>query len=408
MSKTVLASKFSEWEGLDQISLVVHQMKCIWREISKDDYGIDGEIEIVVPKSTGDGYQTTGGIIKVQSKSGSSYITFDTETSFAAKASEDDLKTWHKANFPTLFIVYHPIDEKLYWKEVRSYIKQTSDVWQRSIKINFDKQKDEFTPESLGSLKAIAEISEPRVSFQQKERLYSNLLPVLKMPQTIWSSPCDKTAKEIFTTLGYGTPPFFLHEKRLWTFVNLEHDPNTFSQLIDKGDVEPNDAESLLTNDGGRSYAALLNQVLKNHLYKSEIFFSKEYKRYFFGRRGEPKERKESWFNVRTKRSSIKSVAKYYEYGKDRFWRHDAAELHFLQLGSSWYLQISPKYFFTSDGREPWESENVGPYTTRKKAQETNYHVLNHILRWSSTLAGSRAAEHIDLYIGEKSTVNIP
>jgi hypothetical protein len=74
MPKTIPPSKFQEWKGLDRISQIVHEMKCIFREISKDDFGIDGEIEVVVEKPDGQGYQCTGVIIKVQAKSGMSYV----------------------------------------------------------------------------------------------------------------------------------------------------------------------------------------------------------------------------------------------------------------------------------------------------------------------------------------------
>ncbi len=79
MGKTVTASKFSEWKGLDRIGPIVHSMPSIFREISKDDFGIDGEIEIIVSKAKGEGFETTGGIIKVQSKSGASYIKQDSQ-----------------------------------------------------------------------------------------------------------------------------------------------------------------------------------------------------------------------------------------------------------------------------------------------------------------------------------------
>lgn len=78
MGKTVLASKFTEWRGLDRVSQVVHAMNCIFRELSKDDFGLDGEIEVVRPKSGGTGFETTGGIIKVQAKAGASYVVSDT------------------------------------------------------------------------------------------------------------------------------------------------------------------------------------------------------------------------------------------------------------------------------------------------------------------------------------------
>jgi len=55
MGKTVAASKFTELKGLDRIAQ--HAMKCLFREISKDDFGLDGEIEVVVPKSDGTGLQ---------------------------------------------------------------------------------------------------------------------------------------------------------------------------------------------------------------------------------------------------------------------------------------------------------------------------------------------------------------
>ncbi len=83
MPKTVPASKFTELKGLDRISTIVHEMKCLFREITKDDFGIDGEIEVVVPKPDGKGFETTGGIIKVQSKSGESYVKQDTDAAFS-------------------------------------------------------------------------------------------------------------------------------------------------------------------------------------------------------------------------------------------------------------------------------------------------------------------------------------
>ena len=115
MAKTVLPSKFQEWKGLDRISLVVHEMRCIFREITKDDFGLDGEIEVVVPKSDGQGYETTGSIIKVQAKSGESYVKQDSDTSFVTPVGKNDLEGWHNASYPVLFIVYHPRDDKLYY-----------------------------------------------------------------------------------------------------------------------------------------------------------------------------------------------------------------------------------------------------------------------------------------------------
>src|SRR4051794_20149111 len=116
MPKTVLPSKFQEWRGLDRISQIVHEMHCIFRELSKDDFGLDGEIEVVTPKVGGVGFETLGGIIKVQAKSGESYVKQDSTTGFVTPVERNDLDYWYKATFPVIFIVYHPKDDKLYWR----------------------------------------------------------------------------------------------------------------------------------------------------------------------------------------------------------------------------------------------------------------------------------------------------
>lgn len=114
MPKTVPVSKFQEWKGLDRISLIVHEMRYIFREITKDDFGLDGEIEVVREKPDGTGYETTGGIIKVQAKSGESYVKQDSASSFTTPVQKSDLESWYNAPYPVFFIVYHPKDDRLY------------------------------------------------------------------------------------------------------------------------------------------------------------------------------------------------------------------------------------------------------------------------------------------------------
>lgn len=47
VAKTVRPSKLQVWRGLDRITQIVHQMNCIFHELSRDDFGRDGEIEVV-------------------------------------------------------------------------------------------------------------------------------------------------------------------------------------------------------------------------------------------------------------------------------------------------------------------------------------------------------------------------
>ena len=108
MPKKIEPSKLMEWAGLDRIQTIVHsQLKHIFREISKDDLGIDGEIELLKEKENG-GFETTGQFIKVQAKAGASYIGKEDKTTFEVKVSRADLEYWNSANLPVLFIIYNP------------------------------------------------------------------------------------------------------------------------------------------------------------------------------------------------------------------------------------------------------------------------------------------------------------
>src|SRR5271157_984059 len=102
MSKNVPTSKMTEWKGLDRITEIVHRMNCIFRETSKDDVGLDGEIEIVTPKADGNGFETTGGIVKVQAKAGQRYVVADDEATFSTPVEKVDLEYWHRCTFPVL------------------------------------------------------------------------------------------------------------------------------------------------------------------------------------------------------------------------------------------------------------------------------------------------------------------
>jgi hypothetical protein len=394
MPKTVPASKFQEWKGLDRISLIVHEeMKCIFRKLTEDDFGIDGEIEIVVPKPDGKGYQTTGSIIKVQSKSGMSYVTQDSSVSFSSPVSKDDLELWYKSNVPTIYIVYHPNDNKLYWKDVQSFVKNTINVWQPPYKILFDKQADEFTGKSFEKLSDAATNAPPtRISLAEREQLFSNLLPIKQLP-SIWSAKTDqKSYAEARDQVRGAIAPFTIVGDTLYSLSDLANPHCVLKKIIDPTTVRTHRVQQFLQDhERKRTFTTLLNQLLGIHMERIGVRYNKDFKRNYFPREDqESLEFKQEWYNVRTKRKApARITAKYYEYALDKFWRHLAADLSFKQIGATWFLQIIPKYFFTYDGIRPYDSIKVGPYTTQIKAMEHNPNVLNHVLFWTDALSRS-------------------
>jgi hypothetical protein len=125
MSKIVGKSKHTEWMGLVRIREIVSlEMRCIYRETSSDDFGIDGTIEITVPASDGQRL-TKGGIVNFQSKAGKKYVVADTEESFTTPVNLRDIEYWVSSNVPIIFIVYHPTDDCLYYVDINGSDKIT-------------------------------------------------------------------------------------------------------------------------------------------------------------------------------------------------------------------------------------------------------------------------------------------
>ena len=251
MGKTVTSSKFSEWRGLDRISSMVHSMHCIYREITKDDFGVDAEIEVVVPK-TGEkeGYETVGGIVKVQAKSGESYIVRDRTESFATPVERNDLLTWNGSTFSVIFIVYHPKDDTLYWKDIKTYLKATPQVFQAPVRITFDKMADRFDESSYDALCSLAQVSPPRISHQQRERLFSNLLLVKRSPLVVVSASTHfQSEREVREQILRYVPPFCLRDGRLYTLVDLRDPQCAFRPMCDVVSIRDMQASQWLADE---------------------------------------------------------------------------------------------------------------------------------------------------------------
>lgn len=404
MPKIVPLSKFQELKGLDRISQVVHEMQCLWREISKDDIGIDGEIDLLEPRPDGRGAIAIGKIIKVQAKSGSSYIKQDNELSFVTPIRLEDLELWANANYPVIFIVYHPVDDKLYWKDVKEYVRVTPNIFHPPIKFVFSKETDEFTANFREKVLQIGEVSTPRILFQKQERLFSNLFLLQRAAKDLFSAP-------VLTNMDYSmiasilhsrqsfTPPFCVIRGRLYTLSNLSDSACALREFCDPSKFQVENAQSWWPDsDLNRSYVSMLNRLLRMHSYRCGVKYNQKYKRFYFPRLDEThNSAKATWTNQRTKSHATRTVVAFYQYGRDHFWRHLAADMKFKYIGTSWYLQVIPKYLFTVDGINIWDTEKVGSYTTRQKARERNPHVLNHILFWGDYLSQGKSRIEIEL-----------
>lgn len=398
--KIVPISKKTEWKGLDRISVIVHAMDCIWREQEKDDIGVDGEIELCEPRTEGKGFIGTGKIIKVQSKSGSSYITRNQEDSFESPVKEKDLVYWGKLNLPIVYIVFHPDDNCLYWKDVQAYIRENPDAFEKPHKINFDKETDRFDEEAFGSLCQLCKQAPERVDSTISEQLFSNFLEVVKLPEYVFLSSVVPEKRTQFSQRLTGfIPPYIFREGILTTLTDPSKTQNALTHVID------GEAERLpflewfdQSPDSDNDTRILFNALLTNHLHLRKLYFNRKTHKYFY-RHGLTKEKpiKKKWRNNRTNRSPTRIVAQYYEYGDDKFFLHKALSASFQCFGTQWGIIIEPKVFYTHDTLAVWRSDRAKSYAIRYRSREYNSQYLVNILFWAFILSDDRPTFSLDL-----------
>lgn len=284
--KIVPPSKTSEWRGLDRISVIVHQMGCIWREQEKDDIGIDGEIELCIPRNEGKGSVGTGKIIKVQSKSGQHYIRSDQEDVFESPVNKKDLVYWKNMNVPVAYVVYHPKEDCLYWKDIHAYLKENPNALEEPCRIAFDKGTDRFDETARNALYELCQTAPERVNTSCTEILFPNFLEVVALPKEVFISTVIPEKRAQFRQRLFGfIPPYNYHDGVLTTLTDPSQSKNAFANMIDSV-VEPFPFIEWLEQDPDADHAVrqILNSLLQKYLTDKDLNYHQKYKRFYYSK----------------------------------------------------------------------------------------------------------------------------
>lgn len=387
--KVVPVQKLSEWWGLDQIAGVVHAMKCIWREQAKDDLGVDGEIELCSPRSDGDGMLGTGKIIKVQSKSGRRYVTRDEIATFETPIAASDLRYWRGMNVPVIFVVAHPGERKLYWKDIKSY--PFSSAKDEPLRVVFDKAKDELSTEAVDLLWTVCSSAPDRVDRDARETLSANLLEIIEPPPAVYRTtvlPEKRTQFRQRLTGGF-VPPLAYRSGAVLTLTDPHDTDNALRSVIEGESTRIPVAEFIATVDSGEAdYRYLLKLLMHKHLVRRGLHFDRENLQYFI-REGISPDTPVSveWISSRTGRTSRRKVGKFVGTGPGGYYQFLALEVGVERVGESWAFLLDPRHFYSQDGKTKWISKVAISHLIRNRAREFNAQYLNHILFWSYVLA---------------------
>jgi hypothetical protein len=412
MAKTIKPSHIVGERGTNAFANYCnrHTPYLIWRPETHNDFGIDGEVEITA--TTADGkLEATGEILKVQVKSteqANSYIRQETAEGFSFQASRDDLEYWNRHSLAVILVIYDSRTDSLYAKKVT---EEDSLLTTKSHSIRFSKTGHLLKIGGDQFVMTYSSVFKGRVNFDVQESLVVNLFRFSRLPKYIYHfETALKDKKDIFTQFEREQRPLFvLWKDEIYSFIKPEDYPGfcKFSKSApDKVAKSTLFKDFLLNKQTELTARSLLNLYFKEYAYSRGLNFNKDKHRFYFRL---PKG--ESSLVVRYKSRSGRLmprtvvVSKTYPNGLS-FVRHFAFETHFYLLDEELYLQIAPKYFFTSDGIAPLDNPKlVTKLTNFLTAKDFSHQILNHIHFIFTHLANGRHSIGLSEYPGAQLEV---
>lgn len=232
----------------------------------------------------------------------------------------------------------------------------------------------------------------------QAEEGFANLIPLRHFPDTLYVAPAlSKTRKQSWFLLREGTTgkaadyvpgAWTLYERNLYSLVDPER--SRLKTIIEIGGLERFNTEEWAFSEDEikrRVFVQLLNSALREDLWSQGVRYHKEQDVYaFMGRPDEPP-RRLKYANLKLR--STATVVSHYEYkpkrGKlYRYLRHAAFQGRFRLLAGQWYLELTPTYRFTYNGKDldRYHEDRLSGI----KRIERNRSVLSQLLMWQAVL----------------------
>jgi hypothetical protein len=180
MPKVIHENWIQGQRGVNLVEKIVLDMGFTW-EATRVDAGIDGQIEIRDP-ATG---EMKNWILRAQVKEREAFVR-ETIESFEFLCDENDLDYWLGGTTPNILVVCRPSTNEAYWVSIRHYFRDPAA--RKSRRVVFDKRNNCFSKDSATDLIAVARPKDSGLYLEpprRPERLYANLLPVIRLPQYI-------------------------------------------------------------------------------------------------------------------------------------------------------------------------------------------------------------------------------
>jgi len=233
-----------------------------------------------------------------------------------------------------------------------------------------------------------------------KERLISNLYPVVELPKQVFSAEthCRKESEIRESCTGTGPMPFILREGRLYSLQPLY--PNSVFGPALRNDFKPTQEDfTPWFSEPERSQWGLdlLNISLCQHAWKRGLRFDESQRQYFFPR-SKPKRiwwqvggstipREVTTANMEWKQLDDGRKAEV-QYG----WRHHGVRASFVQILGDVVLHLEPAWLLPGlDGKTPMFGHPVRPILSHSRNHDGNGQILRSLKFWSIVLGKGHA-----------------
>lgn len=388
VGKKITNAQMIGQKGVNLIERVVLDMGFTWAPTGNLETGIDGYIEIR-DSTTG---EMTNFVLQVQSKATEAPFTAETEDGFEYLCEDRDIDYWMQGNAPVILVRSRPSTDEAYWISVKDYFKDPA--IRKTRKIRFDKRRDRFCPECKTALVGLAApadsgfyLAPPPVS----EMLYSNLLPVTHLAKRIYMAETPfRLAKALWTELrrlgGDIGAEWLLKGGQILSFRDLTEFP--WREICNQGTVEDftTDEWSQSADRDKRNELLWLMYRALDEKTDTDLRYDKEKEYWYFKATRHLGPRKIYYQSHSTRASS--TVFQAYPSKKDpnkiSYCRHAAFAGQFVQYDGDWYLEITPTFHFTQNGRDI--SLFYEDLLSGIKRLQRNLNILGQLRMWADYL----------------------
>ncbi len=354
--KKITESQIIGQQGVNLIEGRLLKMGYLWYPTGGMEAGVDGHLEIRDP-GTG---EVLNSVVHVQSKATSVAFDRESESGFEYTCEEKDLDYWMQGNAPVVLVVSRPSTDEAYWIPVKEYFADPK--IRKARKVMFDKRRDRFDESCREALRKLAVSRDAGIYLSpipKPERVFSNLLEVTYCPPKLYVADTDfRQPKALAVRLSDLADEFdrswILKSKRIISFTDLDAFP--FNKVCEPGTVDTFDTAEWSDSDDpdrSREFVQLLGRCLTEKCRSLRMSLDPDGEYYYFWPTKDLSPRKIGYRSV--SRESARTVFRGYPLPDapttPRYYHHLGFSGRFRRLNGKWYLAITPRHRFTTDGR---------------------------------------------------------